>query len=140
MGKTDKHIRPRTAFKHFMNYLNSQVLDFEQLEKGDMMETYYKAMQFFGEVAGNSAYSPFYHEDAKLLLSIERRTMSLDELVDIMDSSVRSMGTKMNKLINYGYVTNLKEKKVTYYRLTPYGRKFLEELINDSESVLYDRP
>lgn len=140
MEKDEKHVRPRTAFKTFMNYLNSQVLDFEKIEEDGMMPTYYKAMQFFGEVAGNSTYSPFYKEDGEIMLVLDQNTVSMSELCALTDTSNRSMAPKMTKLINYGYATSFKEKKVTYYKLTPYGRKFLEELINDPESVLYDRP
>ena len=139
MAKQEKQIRPRTAFREFMNYLNAEVLDFEQMEEEGMMETYYKAMEFSGSVAGNSTYSPFYKQDAELMLSIERKTMSMGELTDIMETSTQSMGPRMAKLINFGYASSFKEKKVTCYRLTPYGRKFLEELINNPESVLYDK-
>lgn len=138
MPSEDKLLRPRTAFKHFMNYLNSEVLDFDKIERDGMMETYYKAMEFVGEAAGNSAYSPFYKEDGVLMLAIETQTKSMDELCETLEVSSRSMAPRMNKLVNYGYVSSLKEKKVTYYKLTPYGRKYLEELINNPESVLYD--
>lgn len=134
----DKLLRPRTAFKHFINYLNSEVLDFDKLEADGMMETYYKAMEFVGEAAGNSAYSPFYKEDAKLMLAVEQNTMSMAELCEITETNSRTMAPRMNKLVNYGYASSLKEAKTTYYKLTPYGRKFLEDLINDPESVLYD--
>lgn len=52
MAKQEKQIRPRTAFREFMNYLNAEVLDFEKMEEEGMMETYYKAMEFSGSVAG----------------------------------------------------------------------------------------
>lgn len=134
----DKLLRPRTAFKNFINYLNAKVLDFDQIEEDGMMEVYYKAMEFVGTVSGNSAYSPFYKQDALLMLAIEAQTRSMQELCTSMETNSNSMAPKMNKLINYGFASSLSEKKITYYKLTPYGRKYLEELINNPESVLYD--
>ena len=134
---TEKVIKPRTAFRQFMNYLQSDMIDFEKVEADGMMETYFKAMQFVGEVAANTSYSPFYPEDGQLLMAISKNTMSISELVELVSSSIQSMAPKMNKLINLGIASSFKENKTTYYNITPFGRKYLEDLVRDENSVLY---
>ena len=129
--------KPRTAFKDFINYLHGNVLDFEQMEKNGHLEMYHKAMQFVGEVAGNIAYSPFYKEDIELLMAVERKVMSCQELADITGVSVRSVAPRLNKLVNLAYVYSFREKKNVYYNITPFGREKLEEYINDPQSPLY---
>lgn len=135
---TEKNLKPRTAFKHFINYLHAEVLDFDKITNDDMFETYMKAMQFVAESAGNSDYSPFYKEDGQLLLYIQTTVMSMSELCEIQETTFRSMAPKMSKLINLGYVSSFKENKETFYKITPFGLKFLEDLVNDPKSVLYD--
>ena len=134
----EKVVKPRTAFKQFMNYLNANVLDFDKIEADGMFETYIKAMQYVGETAGNSEYSPFYPEDGQLLLRIQSNTMSMKELCEIQETTAKSMAPRMSKLINLGFVASFKEAKETFYKITPYGLRYLEELVNDPKSVLYD--
>lgn len=138
MEETTKNLKPRTAFKHFINYLHSEMLDFEKIEADEMFETYIKAMQFVGEVAGNSAYSPLYKMDADILMALEQNiAISMSDVSAMFDVSPKSMSPRMAKLINLGLVSNFREDKILYYKITPYGSKFLTELVLDPESVLY---
>lgn len=138
MPETGKEMRPRNAFKHFINYLHSNVLDFEKIEEDGMFDTYVKAMQFVGEVAGNSTYSPLYKMDGEILMMLEQNlAVSMEDASARFDTTFRSMAPKMTKLINLGFVSSFKENKATYYKITPYGSKVLRDLVLDPESVLY---
>ena len=133
----EKVMKTRTAFKNFINYLQAEMIDFDKVEQDGMMEVYFKAMQFVGEVAGNTSYSPFYKEDGELLLAVERNIMSMEELSELTGADYRSLAPKMNKLINLGTVSSTKEKRKTFYKITPFGLKYLEALVQDENSVLY---
>lgn len=134
----EKNIKPRTAFKQFLNYLHSEVLDFEKIEEDGMFDTYVKAMQFVGEIAGNSSYSPLYKIDGEILMVLKQNpAVSIKDASARFDTTYRSMAPKMTKLINLGFVSSFKENKETYYKITPYGSIILTELVLDPESVLY---
>lgn len=137
--ETEKNLKPRTAFKQFLNYLHSEMLDFEKIEEDGMFDIYVKAMQFVGEVAGNSSYSPLYKIDGEILMMLEQNAaISIKDASARFDTTYKSMAPRMSKLINLGFVSSFKENKETYYKITPYGSKFLTELVLDPESVLYE--
>lgn len=137
--ETEKNLKPRTAFKHFINYLHSEVLDFEKIEKDKMFDTYVGAMKFVGEIVGNSAYSPIYKMDGEILMVLEQSVgISIKDISARFDTTYRTMAPKMTKLINLGFVSSFKENKETYYKITPFGSQTLRELVLDPNSVLYE--
>ena len=137
----EKVVKPRTAFRQLINYLQREMIDFEKLENDDMLNTYYHAMRFVGEVAGNTAYSPFYRKDSDILVLLAANTLSMQEISERTERNVQSLAPSLAKLVNLGLATNFTERvaKVqnTYYTITPYGLKFLEELIADEDSAYY---
>lgn len=137
MAKTNR--KPRDCFRDFINYLHDGHLDFEQMEEDKVMETYYKAMEYYREVVGNSLYTALYKEDLLMLIQVKAALYSTAELAEILEIPIQSVSARTNKLIRSGLMYSFLDKKQRYYRLTPYGEKELEKEIMNPESLLYEK-
>ena len=120
---------PKANFIKMINYWQEHT-DFKQLEEEGMLEIYFAGMVYFEQYFGKGKDTDLFPEDIEYMLSLRgNKHWSLEELSDLHSVKSRSMQKKMYKLITRGYVSSYKEKKVTYYRLTPFGEKQLVEEI-----------
>lgn len=128
-------MKPRTAFVDFINYIHTK-LDFEELVDEGFFNTYLAAMEFVEEVAGNALYSELYKEDYNLLEAADSFSTT-SELVERTGYSLQSISARINKLIRKGLLFSTTEKRVNYYKITPYGKMELEKAILDEDSLYY---
>lgn len=120
---------PKANFIRMVNYWQEHT-DFEQLEKDKMLTTYFEGMIYFEQYLGKGRDTDLFPEDIEYLLSMRGdKHWNLTELSELHSVKSESMRKKLYKLITRGYVSSYKEKKGTYYRITPFGEKQLIEKI-----------
>lgn len=94
-----------------------------------MEESYFKGMEFYGANLNSTEkeYAQEAHFEVLQYLNSENRTF--DELKDILGIEGLQLARLMGFLSQLGYIGFFKEKGVTYYSITPIGRKVLYQEI-----------
>lgn len=130
-----KPLRPRAAFVEWLNYIQDRI-DFEEMQKDGMMDVYFAAMEFIGEVASNSTYNHFFEEDIQLVLYLSNHEgVTLKECAEYLSISIQQTSGRLNKLIKSGFAFSKQEKKERYYSLTPYGKKKIFEYVLENKDI-----
>lgn len=126
----------RAEFINLINYWHERA-DFNQMEEDNMMDTYYKGMEYFDIKFGKRGKTELFPEDIQYLLSIRgQKHYTSEELAAMHGEMPEKMRGKMYKLMLKGFITSYRENNKTYYRITPYGEKMLvDEILNPSPSL-----
>lgn len=109
-------------FLRFANYIVKQV-DWEQLEKDEMLEDYCKGMDWFLNKFFNQAQLYLSEMDCQFLRMFVDNNLSYEEIKKY--TTYKSVNIQMMKYMRFGLITTKKEKKITYYELTPFGKHTL---------------
>lgn len=112
-----------------MNYLQSKI-QWEEIEELGMEETYFTGMKFFSQICGNAEKNSLleiHYECLGYLNEGAKTTKDFCYIYDTHNNEVISWLTKLTKL---GLAYSFKEKKVTYYNITPLGKQTLYREVN----------
>lgn len=130
LKKKDKDRKNASAI---LNWLLANA-DFQHLEENNYMDTYYSAAKWFEQNLGNAAYVLMEPDDVGVLYELRKQPLNTMELCDRLEMDRRKLNAHTNKLLLKGYIISYKEEnnrqlqnRLTYYRITPYGIKYLIE-------------
>ena len=126
--------KPKQNFIKLFSYMSS-LLDVEKMveEHGQAsLKVYNSAMQHYEEFYGKKDYVNLESEDLKfldLIKSQSKTTKEISEEMGITQQKVAALSTKLiQKGLIYSYISKIEKKKLTFYKITPYGiTRFLEE-------------
>lgn len=126
---------PRKNAVQILNWFQSQS-NFQELEENNWLEIYHSAMQWFEANLGNSNYVELEEIDIECLLALRQNSHTVEELVAVVGLSSQAIRQKMFKLVTRGFVISYLEDKAarvenrkTYYKLSPYGYKFITNYV-----------
>lgn len=109
-------------FLKFANYIIKKV-DWEEMEKDNMLESYCKGMDWFLGKFFDQKQLYLNEEDCKFLRMFVDRNMTFDEIEKY--TTYLNPQMLMLKYMRFGLIRTFKEKTVTYYEITPFGKKML---------------
>ena len=120
------------AFMQWISYSLGQV-DFELVEKDNMTETYYQAMQFYEKKFGNADKNRLTQEDIEFLLVLQKQPLSGNEIGLRMSFTAKTTNNRIAKAMEKMLISTFYQEKVRYYKLTEYGRARVREAILEME-------
>lgn len=109
-------------------------MNFEEIDKTKKWEVYFSAMRWYEANVANGSYVQLTDDDLECLLTLQTGAKNIEELSAIMGLSVPAMQSKVYKVASRGlaiaYIEeNHKREKRTYYKLSPYGTKYLQDIV-----------
>ena len=124
---------PKRNFVQLFEWLHNN-MDFEEIDRMRAWEVYFSALKWYETNIANGNYVQLDDNDFECLLALQSGSKNNEELSAIIGLSCPAMNPKMHKLASRGLVIvyieeNNKRKRKTYYKLSPYGAKYLQDIV-----------
>jgi DNA-binding MarR family transcriptional regulator len=126
-----------------MTYLHESIT-MEKLEEDKMSEIYFKGMQYYNEEFGNSKYSRMNETQILMMMLMKKMPCNIIDFHEKLGIPKANISPLLVIIIKQGYATYFRDKNKSFYVLTPFALKFLNEQIlsklTEKKENEYDDP